>query len=70
MQEFQFKGKPAYKGMTVCPNCQKEFSLTTTNKELFGKARCIKCFMDADIEAQKQAHTKSLISKYNKRKNI
>ena len=42
------KSVKAYKGYTICPNCQSKFELDTTMPELFGKAICMDCFKKED----------------------
>jgi hypothetical protein len=42
------KSIKAYKGFTICPDCQAKFELETTAPEMFGKAVCIECFKKKD----------------------
>lgn len=35
-----------FEDKTVCPHCGKEFILNTMDKNLFGKAICLECFMN------------------------
>lgn len=46
IEEYIYKDKPAFKGITKCPYCPKEFHLDTTDKTRFDKAMCFECFMN------------------------
>jgi len=37
--------KLSFKDKSICPNCKKEFTLYTMDKNLFNKVLCLECYI-------------------------
>lgn len=49
--EYLNRGKPAFKGVSICIDCKKVFHLDTTDKSKFDTIRCFTCFMYDDVQS-------------------